>query len=139
MGHPANRHITDKRTQVLLEGLRHGMTRRAAAGVAGFSKSTLYRMLDEDTDGTLRDLIERAEADAEATYSELVARAAMDPKNWTAAAWWLERRRHEDYSRREKVEMTVDVRGIAEQAAQAAGLDADEIMAEADRILADRK
>ena len=128
--------LMGKRLEAFLNGLRLGMTRRAAYGAVGISKTTFYRMLDQDADGTLRDLIEKAEADAEARYSGLVARAADEPKNWTAAAWWLERRRHEDYARREKVEMTVDVRTLAAQIAEQAGLDADEVLAEAERILA---
>jgi hypothetical protein len=66
-------------------------------------KTTLYRMLDRD-DGTLVTAIEKAEGEAEATYTKIVADAAV--KNWTAAAWWLERRRPDDFARRERVEMT---------------------------------
>ena len=95
--------VTDARTEKLLQGLRMGMTRRAASGFAGFSKSTFYRMLETD-DGTLGTLVENAEAEAEATYSAIIAREAAVPKNWTA--WWVERRHPQDYARREKVEMT---------------------------------
>lgn len=100
------RAITDENIEKLLNGLRHGLTRRAAAGAAGFSKTTLYRMLNDDPDGTLVTAMEKAEAEAEATYSTIIANAAADPKNWTAAAWWLERRHPQEYARREKVEMT---------------------------------
>jgi hypothetical protein len=61
-------------------------------------------MLDKDEDGTLGTSIEKAEGEAEAVYTRIVADAAV--KNWTAAAWWLERRRPEDFARRERVEMT---------------------------------
>jgi hypothetical protein len=100
------RAVTDEHIDRLLGALRLGMTRRAAAGVAGFSKTTLYRMLENDPDGTLGTAMEKAEAEAEATYSTIVANAAADPKNWTAAAWWLERRHPADYAKRDKVEMT---------------------------------
>jgi hypothetical protein len=100
------RAVTTEAIEKMLDALRLGMTRRAASGAAGFSKSTLYRMLENDTDGTLLTAIEKAEAQAEATYSTIVANAAADPKNWTAAAWWLERRHPADYAKREKVEMT---------------------------------
>jgi hypothetical protein len=100
------RAVTDEAIEKLLGALRVGMTRRAAAGVAGFSKTTLYRMLDNDPDGTLVTAMEKAEAQAEATYSTIVANAAADPKNWTAAAWWLERRHPQDYAKRDKVEMS---------------------------------
>jgi hypothetical protein len=108
------------------------MTRRAASGSAGFSKSTLYRMLEED-DGTLRDAIESAEADAEATYTSVVAMAT--PHSWQAAAWWLERRKHEDYALRQKVDMSIDIRRAAEKVAEEAGLDPETVLAEANRIL----
>ena len=97
--------VTDQAVNRLIEALRIGMTRRAACGVAGFSATTLYRMMGND-DGTLVAAMEKAEAEAEATYSTIVANAAADPKNWTAAAWWLERRHPSDYAKRERVEMT---------------------------------
>jgi len=99
------RSVSGEQTDKLLKGLRLGMTRRAASGFAGFSKTTLYRMIDAD-DGTLVTAIEKAEAEAEAEYSAIIAREAAVPKNWQAAAWWLERRHPQDYARRERVEMT---------------------------------
>lgn len=99
------RAVTDESTEKLLKGLRLGMTRRAASAFAGFSRTTLYRMIDKD-DGTLVTAIEKAEGEAEAEFSAIVAREAAVPKNWTAAAWWLERRHPSDYARRERVEMS---------------------------------
>jgi len=127
------RAITSEQTERLLDGLRHGMTRRAAAAYAGFSKSAFYRMLDED-DGTFGTEVENAEGEAEAAMTKLVANAAVDPKNWTAAAWWLERRHPDDYGKRERVEVTFNLRKFAEER----GLDPDEVMAEADAILSAR-
>ena len=98
--------ITDTKVDRLLEGLKVGMTRRAACAAAGISKTSLYRMLENDPDGTFGTLIENAEGEAEAAFSEIIAKATLDPKNWTAAAWWLERRHPQDYARRDKVEMT---------------------------------
>lgn len=128
------RAVTGEAIEKLLQGLRLGMTRRAASGFAGFSKTTLYRMLEND-DGTLGTEMEKAEAMAEATYSTIVANAAADPKNWTAAAWWLERRHPSDYARREKVEITVDLRREAERLASELGLDVSAVMAEAEAVL----
>ena len=97
------------------------------------TRNTLYRWIEADD--TLRYEVEKAEHVAEAEFTFAVQAAV--PKNWQAAAWWLERRRHEAYGRRDRVEMTVDVRGMAQKMATAAGLDADELIAEAERILAD--
>jgi hypothetical protein len=100
------RGVTTDKVEKMLAGLRLGMTRRAASATAGYSKTTFYRMLENDADGTLGTAIEKAEAEAEATYTGIIAKATADPKNWTAAAWWLERRRPADFARHEKVEMT---------------------------------
>lgn len=100
------RAVTSEQTEKLLNGLRLGMSRRAAAGNAGFSKTTLYRMIESDPDGTLVTAIEMAEAEAEASYTGIIAKATADPKNWTAAAWWLERRRPDEFARRERLEHT---------------------------------
>lgn len=98
------RAVTTEDIEKLLAGLRLGMTRRAAASHAGFSKTTLYRMLENDADGTLVTEIEKAEAHAEGTYTGIIA--AASEKNWQAAAWWLERRHPQDYAKRERVEMS---------------------------------
>jgi transposase len=125
--------LTGERLEAFLNGLRLGMTRRAASSAVGIGKSTLYRMLEEDADGTLRDALEKAEGEAEARYTALVAKAAEGGKSWQAAAWWLERRRHDDFALRQKVDMTVDLRKVAEAVGD--GLDPDAVMAEAERIL----
>lgn len=108
------REVTDTQVERMLDGLRMGMTRRAASRAAGYSKTTFYRMLENDADGTLGTAIEKAEAEAEATYTALVAKAANDPKNWTAAAWWLERRRPNSFGKRERVELTGEEGGPIE-------------------------
>jgi hypothetical protein len=123
--------ISEPRTEAALHALRMGCTRDAAAGVAGVGRSTFYRWLE---DGTFRDEVEKAEHMAEAAYTYSVQAAV--PKNWQAAAWWLERRRHESYGRRDRVELALDLKGLAVKMAAADGMDADELMAEAERILA---
>lgn len=131
-----HRAVTDQKIEKLLNGLRLGMTRRAACASSAIALRTFYRMLENDADGTFGSLIEKAEGEAEATYTALVAQAAMVPKNWTAAAWWLERRRNQDYARRDKVEMSIDLRTVAARIAEESGLDPDAVMAEAERVLA---
>ena len=59
--------------------------------------------------------------------------------SWQAAAWWLERRKSDDYARRDKVDMTVDVKREAERIAASMGLDPDAVLAEAQRVLAERR
>ena len=96
------RQVTDEQTERLLAGLRVGMTRRSASAHAGMHHATFYRMIANDA--TLATEVEKAEDEAKGTYEAIVAKAA--DKNWTAAAWWLERRHPGEYARRERVEMT---------------------------------
>ena len=102
--------------------------------MAGVTPTTFYRWLE---DVTFRESVERAEAAAEAMYLAAVESAIGD--SWQAAAWWLERRKNDDYARRDKVDMTVDVKAEAKRIAAANGLDPDEVLAEAERVLAERR
>lgn len=101
MGRPTKQ--TDARVAGLLNALRAGNTRSAAAAHAEISRATLYRWIEEDE--TFRDSIEKAEADAEVRFAAQVAQAAASG-TWQAAAWWLERRRPADFALRSKVEMS---------------------------------
>ena len=123
--------LSNERINAALEALRMGCTREAAAGVADVHRATFYRWMD---DATVRDMVEKAEQQAEAAYTYSVQAAV--PKNWQAAAWWLERRRHESYGRRDRVELTLDVKGLAAKIAAEDGLDPDALHAEAERIIA---
>jgi hypothetical protein len=126
-----NSKLTDARIEAILNALRTGCTRRAAAAVGGIHHSTLYEWMDHDP--TLADTIERAEGEAEATFTAIVAKAAIT--SWQASAWWLERRKHQDFARREKVEMSIDLRKEAERLAAESGLDPDAVLAEAEAIM----
>uniref|UniRef100_A0A6M3JKW8 Putative DNA binding, helix-turn-helix domain containing protein n=1 Tax=viral metagenome TaxID=1070528 RepID=A0A6M3JKW8_9ZZZZ len=126
-----NSKLTDARVEAILNALRTGCTRRAAAAVGGISHTTLYDWMNNDP--TLAATIERAEGEAEATFTAIVARAA--PTSWQASAWWLERRKYQDYGRRDKVEMSIDLRKEAERIAAEMGLDPAEVLAEAEAIM----
>lgn len=102
------RATTDKRTPERFAGilacLRAGNTRRQAAAFVEISPETFYRWLDEEPGW--REQVEKAEAEHEARMLDKVVKAAVSGEAWQAAAWWLERRRREDYGRRENVELT---------------------------------
>lgn len=83
---------------VVLEALRKGNTRTAAAYAAGVSKSTFYRWIENET---LRDAVKRAESDAETEMVAVVRKASS--RNWTAAAWWLERKKPKSWGKRDKI------------------------------------
>ncbi len=123
--------LTDARMTALLTALENGCTRRAAAGAAGIHHATFYRWLDADA--TLRDAVEKAEDLAEAKFTAAVVAAV--PRNWQAAARWLERRKHQDFGRRDALEVKMDLRAEATTLAEERGLDAAAAIAEAEALL----
>lgn len=124
---------TEPRIAAILELLRQGNTRRAAAGASGISEDSLRRWMIADA--AFCGAVEKAESEAEAFYLSAVLRAAHDPKTWTAAAWWLERRKNQDYARHDKVDMQIDLRKEVERIAAEEGLDPAVVMAEAEAIM----
>lgn len=100
MARPSKR--SPEREQAILNSLRVGNTRRASAAYAEVSHTLFYQWLQ---DLPFLDAVEKAEADAETRFLGQIAKAAADG-TWTAAAWWLERRRFDDYRKREGVELT---------------------------------
>lgn len=99
-GRPTKYH--DDRCEAILHALRQGNTKRTAALVGGIHYVTLNEWCKTYPD--FSEAVEKAEAEAEALHVANIRTHSAD--NWQASAWWLERRRHGDYRRREKVEVT---------------------------------
>ncbi len=127
--------FTPERAQAVLLALEGGCTRHAAAGAADVHYSTLVRWIGEHAE--FRAEVEKAEDRAEARFTAAVLQAV--PDNWQAAAWWLERRKHQDYARRDRVDMQIEVRREVERIAAETGLDSEALIAEAERILAGQR
>jgi hypothetical protein len=85
----------EQRAERVLEAIRAGATRRAAAGHAGVSPDTLERW--QRRYAGFADSLTRAEDDIEVRTVALIQQAAQT--DWKASAWWLERRRPRDYGR----------------------------------------
>ena len=98
--------LTRKRLDMICATLSAGGTRKAAAALAGVGETTFHdwmrRARDDDQATPLQlellTAVERAEATATmravATIDE-----SIDKGDWKAAAWWLERRRRQDWGR----------------------------------------
>ena len=97
----------DARDERVLEALRLGNTRDAAAGLAGYSRATLYRYLKEDEEFCQK--VEAAEDEAEALVVSMIVSAAAKG-TWRAGAWWLERRRPKHYGKNAQDESTEKIR-----------------------------
>lgn len=98
----------------MVEALRAGNYLETAAAFAGVSKVTLYDWLrrgNEQSSGRFRDFlnaVEKALADAEVRDVAIIAKAAG--ADWKAAAWRLERRHGSRWGRREKHEISTEIR-----------------------------
>jgi hypothetical protein len=128
VGRPTKR--TPELESRLLDAIRAGNTVRAACHYAGIGVQTIADWQRRFRD--FRDALEKAEADAEVRMVAEISQAARNG-TWQAAAWWLERRRPDDYGRRERIELTL--RQQAQKLAAELGIDAAELIAEAERIV----
>ena len=106
VGRPSKR--TPEREARLLEALRAGNTRKAACHYAAISDETFSTWQARDLD--FLDAVKKAEGDAEVRMVAQIAQAAQTG-TWQAAAWWLERRRPDDYGRRERLDAHVQSDG----------------------------
>ena len=113
----------------ILEALRTGATRAAACAVAGVTPRTLQRWQGDET---RQNTLAQAEAEAE-VYMVGVIRKAAEAGSWKAAAYWLERRRPDEWGKREHLKVDIEQR-VTELATEL-GLDPAEVLAEAQRLL----
>lgn len=80
----------------LLNGFRMGLNDKDACTIAGISQVTLISW-KKDID--FLEKIEKAKTENKAGLIQLILKAAK--KNWTAAAWFLERKYPEEFGKRE--------------------------------------
>lgn len=89
--------VTEKK---LFDALRRGNTRRAACAYAGISEQTLSEWSNSFPE--FSEACTRAENAAECGFVDVIQEAA-DAGDWKAGAWWLERRRKQDYASRSEL------------------------------------
>jgi hypothetical protein len=122
---------TPQLEEAIMRALRAGSTRTAAAEYVGVDRVQLWRWMKSDV--TFRNAVTRAEAEAEVACTGTIKNAAREG-DWHAALAWLERRRPEDWGRKDRVDIVAIVRVMAAQA----GLSDEETataVAEAERYL----
>ena len=92
---------------LILRALEVGNTRRDSALGAGISYDSFKRWFDAYAE--FSGAVEKAEALARQRFVGQIALAAKNG-NWQAAAWNLERRDHENWGRRDRVDVTMEIR-----------------------------
>lgn len=85
--------FTPERRKRIIEAIRQGNTRKAAVAQAGINYDTFCQWLRQHPE--FSDQVKNAEAEAELASVKVIREAAIT--TWQAAAWWLERRRPEDW------------------------------------------
>lgn len=122
--------LTEEVSRKVCDAIRGGNYLETAAAYAGISRTSLHEYLKrgrrkdaEEPFASFVAAVDEAMGEAETSFVVRVASAARDPRHWTAAAWWLERRFPERWGRRDRVEHTgagggpIEVSGAAEKVA----------------------
>lgn len=104
-----NYKCTKARVRAILKEIEGGAFRSRAARLAGISRDTFARWLKEGERDALENVssnerelyegLEAAEIKAEKEHIQNIRCAGKT--DWRASAWWLERRLHNDYGRRQ--------------------------------------
>lgn len=122
---------TPERVKRITDALSAGNSRRAAAAYGGISEDALGAWVRNFAD--FADAVKSAEAQAEVSHVANIARAAQGG-SWQASAWWLERRRHAEWAKVDRLE--IEIRRTAERVAAATGADPDWLVKRAAEIVA---
>jgi transposase len=111
--------MTPEVVKKIADALSGGSTRKAAAQYAGVDEKTLINWMHRYSSFSSAVLL--AEAGCEVAAVATIVQAGRSG-SWLASAWWLERRRHAEWGKVDRLE--VEIRDAAERVAQQTGADA---------------
>lgn len=94
----------------ILDFLRSGNTRGTSARASGISPDTFSDWCNRFPD--FADAVKEAESEAASRYLAHIEAAAIKG-SWQAAAWVLERRYHQEWARKDRLELIQSVRDMA--------------------------
>jgi transposase len=83
---------------------KRGLNDKDIAAYLGVRRETFSQWVNHprtENQTNLANALKKAEADAKAAMLTAIQKAAMEPKTWQAAAWWLERKYPEEFARPE--------------------------------------
>ena len=103
--------LTERTKDDIVKALRAGNSRRDSALYAGVSETTFYSWMARGREGEplfaeFLEAVEKAEAQSVVRNVAIIQRAAEE--TWQAAAWWLERKRPDDWGRRQRMDIGAD-------------------------------
>lgn len=105
---PRRTKLTDRTKEDIVKALKAGNSRRDSALYAGISEATFYSWMARGREGEplyaeFLEAVEKAEAQSVVRNVAIIQRAAEE--TWQAAAWWLERKRPDDWGRRQRMDI----------------------------------
>lgn len=129
----------------VLRSLAHGATRTAAAAAVGVTQHSLRRWIEADPEFALA--VAKAEAQMETSLVDVIYATARAKNregqptqaSWLAAMTLLERRHPENWARRDRIDISMEIRNEAKRIAEQNGLDPAEVLAEAETVLAEAR
>lgn len=123
---------TPELVERVTQALALGATRAMACHYVGIHPSTFCDWMN--TNGEFSEAVKKAEAAAGLTWLARIEQAASDG-SWQAAAWKLERRYPDEFGRRLEQKVSINAQSVADQIAAEYGINAAELMAQAEEIM----
>lgn len=91
---PQRTKYSEEKAEAIAKAIRAGNTLRVAAILNGITYETLRVWREQKPAFSVA--VEKAEAEAESLHVGAIVSEGVSG-NWQASAWWLERRRHDDW------------------------------------------
>jgi hypothetical protein len=98
--------FNDEKRKTVVNVLKLGLTRRAAANCVGCHVMTIYNEISRNK--KFRADVAEAEAGFEVRHTSRIEKASQDERYWRASAWSLERKYPEQYALRKPDAITPD-------------------------------
>ena len=103
---------TLKTIEIILNAIAEGLTQRDASIIAGISEDTFSLWKRQDSD--FSEQIRQKEIECKMAHINTIKTASK--KNWTASAWWLERKHKEEFSKQNQAEVSFTLNSELEKA-----------------------
>ena len=102
--------LTDELQEQLCNELAKGKTVKGACGAVGIGERTYYDWIEKGRTTTRNDkwckflnAVEIAKAEGQSKFEDVIYENAIEKGIWTCAAWYLERRDKQNYSKSEEM------------------------------------
>jgi transposase len=129
--------LTPRVQEIIVDAITSGGTDRTAIAAAGISRRAYYYWLvrgraGEEPYSSFAEAVLHADAVAQGRCLRIIDQAG--PKDWRAAAWWLERRHPDEWGRHPRVDVAGLLDDLARGLAARLGIPEEVALEEAQRL-----